>query len=503
MNKDSVFEKKIGTLLRWRKRRRFFFFLLWFLAFFLTLNSLALGIQKVIHFDRGRPYLYWVLTLVSFGMALGFHLLTPKNLLSDLIEMDSRLKLKDRLSTAFEYLQSGRKSPFREKLLSDAGRVLEELPRKKLYPLRFSWAYVLIPSLTLFLSALILFDFSPLKPTGEKTKERLARVGQAIEKFSKEKIGETSGMIDQSLGEPYRQLEEIAKDLQNQSLNQEKLLLALGEMKKEALAERLRLTRKLEKELNGDGSPGPGDPFSRPKEQTTTENLEKMTEQLKDLFDGSLPESITKEISRIGEKLELEKFLDKTINLALSSGPAGEERSFLSKGEKGHNEEGESREKSGKYPSGEARSPLALEKEQARVPMTPKAGQGLEDDRKTGKRPPSREDNEGFTAGSSKGTGERLLPFELKGGKGPSFREGQDPSRTEPGSSFQVRALPLLGKTKDGREEFLPEIPASYRREMEAALLKEKIPPEYREYIKHYFLSIRQEKGKKQDDRNQ
>ena len=95
-------------------------------------------------------------------------------------------------------------------------------------------------------------------------------MGLAIERFSKEKIRETGGLNDQSLGEPYRQLEEIAKDLQNQSLKQEKLLLALGEMKKEALAERLRLTRKLEKELYADSSPGPGNPFSLPKEMTTT-----------------------------------------------------------------------------------------------------------------------------------------------------------------------------------------------------------------------------------------
>ena len=103
MNSDSVFEKRIGTLLRWRKRRRLFFFLVWFLAFFLILNTLALGFQKVFHFDWDPLYLYLVLTLVSFGMALGFHLLTKKNLLADLIEIDSRLKLKDRLSTAFEY----------------------------------------------------------------------------------------------------------------------------------------------------------------------------------------------------------------------------------------------------------------------------------------------------------------------------------------------------------------------------------------------------------------
>ena len=252
--------------------------------------------------------------------------------------------------------------------MADAGKVLEGLPRNKLYPLGFSPAYVLIPLFAFILLGLCLFDFSSLNPAGEKTRERLARAGKAIERFSKEKIRETIGLNDPSLGEPYRQLEEIAKDLQNQSLKPEKLLLTLGEMKKEALAERLRLTRKLEKELNGDGTPGPANPFSLPKELTTTKDLEKLTEQLKDLFEGSLPESIGKDIARIGEKLELEQFLDKTINQAIPSEPTGDERSLLSKREKGYTGEGETREKSGKQPSGETRSFLALEKEQTRLP---------------------------------------------------------------------------------------------------------------------------------------
>lgn len=496
MNGDSVFEEWIGTLLRWRKRRRLFSLMAWFLALSLILNTFAFGFQKVFHFARGNIYLYLILTLVSFGMALGIHLLTKKKFLTDLIEIDSRLKLKDRLSTAFEYRPSERKTRFREGLLADAGRVLEGLPKNKLYPLGFSAAYVLIPSFAFILLGLSLFDFSALKPTEEKTQERLARAGRAIERFSKEKIPETIGLNDQSLGEPYRQLEEIAKDLQNQSLKPEKLLLTLGEMKKEALAERLRLTRKLEKELNGDGTPGSDNPSTFPKELTTTKDLEKLTEQLKDLFEGSLPESIAKDIARINEKLELEQFLDKTINQAIPSDPTGDGRSLLSKREKGYAGEGETR------PSGEAGSFLALEKEQTKIPPPPTAGRGSEEERKAGKRPQGREDGDGFTAGTTKGTGERLIPSELKGRKGPSIKEGGGPSDAEPGSSFQVRSLPLFGRTKNGREEIPQEIPASYRREMEAVLLKENIPREYKEYIKYYFLSIRQEKGKMQDDKN-
>lgn len=474
-----------------------------FLALSLILNAVALGIQKIFFSLRVGPSLYLVLTLLSFGLSLLFHLLTRKDFLSELIAIDSQLQLKDRLSTAFEYRQSERQSRFKEGLLADAGRVLEGLPKNKLYPLGFSAAYILIPLFAVILLGLSLFDFSPLKPERGKSQERLARAGKAMERFSQEKIRETIGLNDPSLGDPYRQLEEIAKDIQNQSLKPEKLLLTLGEMKKEALAERLRLTRKLEKELNADGTPGQDHPFTLPKELSTTKDLEKLTEQLKDHFEGGIPDSMAKDISRIGEKLDLEQFLDQTINQAVPSEPTGDERSLLSKQGKGYSGEEAGRGKSGNQPSGETRSFLTLEKEQTKLPGPPTAGQGPEDGRKAGKRPQEREEADGFTAGTTKGTGERLLPSELKGGKGPSFKEGGGPSGPESGASFQVRALPLFGNTKNGREEIPPEIPASYRREMEAALLKEKIPQEYREYIKHYFLSIRQEKGKKQDDKNQ
>jgi hypothetical protein len=499
MKKESVFEQKIGLLLKWRKRRRLFSFLVWFFTFSLILNAVFLGFQKIYNFFGKTISITLVLTLISLGLALLRQLMTRKDFLSELIQIDSRLQLKERLSTAFEYRPSGKKSRFQEQLLNDAGEVLDRLTKKRLYPLGFSMAFVLIPLFAFILLGLQYVDFSSPPPQGEKTRDKLSQIGLAIERFSKAKIQEISEKNDRSPGEPYRQLEEIAEDLQNQSLKQEKLLLALGEMKKEALAERLHLTRKLEKELNGGGSPGAANPFSLPQEFPTSKDLEKAAEQLKDLFNGHLPESIAKDISRIGEKLELEQFLEKTINLTIAPGPAGEERSFLSKREKGYGEGGERREKMEKSPGGENRSPLALEKEQAGPAMTPRTGQGLED----GRKPEGREVDEGFTAGSSKGTGERLLPSEFKRGKGPSVKEGEGSSGQETGSSFQARALPLFGKTKNGREEILPEIPGSHGRGMEGVLLKEKIPQEYKEYIKHYFLSIRQERGKRQDDRNQ
>ncbi len=311
-------------------------------------------------------------------------------------------------------------------------------------------------------------------------------------------------MNDQSLGEPYRQLEEIAKDLQSQSLKPEKLLLTLGEMKKEALAERLRLTRKLEKELNADSSPGPANPFTLPKELTTTKDLEKLTEQLKDLFEGGLPESIAKDISRIGEKLDLEQFLDKTINQAIPSEPTGDERSLLSKRGKGNSGEGETQ---GKIRKTTFRRGQVLSCPGKGTDQAPHASHGRDKGRrKNGRRvndpragrttmasQPERQRERGKGSCPLNSRGERVPPS--KKGRGLQARNRDPLSRYEPYPFLEIRKM--AGR-KSRRISPLP-IEEKWKR----LYLKKRFPRSTGNTIKHYFLSIRQEKGKKQDDKNQ
>jgi hypothetical protein len=502
VNLDSNFENSINTLLVWRKRRRLLSFLIRTLTFSLILNALALGFQKMGYVGWNGVWIYFILIVPSLGFALVLQHLTSKNLLSDLIEIDSRLLFKDRLSTAYEYRQSGKKTLLKEKLFADAGRALGGLSKNKLFPIGFSSSYILIPLASFFIFSLLLFDWSLPQSQGETTPEKLAWIGKEMEKFSKEKIVETKALEDRSLGEPYLKLEELAKELQNQSLKREKLLLALGELKQAAEAERLRITRKLEQDLNAGPTPGNAGAFSLSKEITTPKDVEKLAERLKDLFDGTLPDSLAKDLSRLRQKLQLEQFLESTEDQAASPGPAGEERFLLSKREKVFTGENAQRENSGKIPSLDTKPSFSKGKDQTKIFGPPESEPGKGEKPQDGKGTQDREDDRPFTAGRGRGTGEKVLPFEFKGGKGDSVKERGAPSSTESESAFQVRTLPRFGKPKEDREGIVPQIPASYRQEMEAVLHKEKIPREYRDYIKNYFLSIRQEKGKKQNEKS-
>ncbi len=503
MNLVSDFENSLNTLLAWRKRRRFLSFLGLTLTFYLIVTALALGFQKIGYIGWVGVWIYLILVLPSLGMALILQRRTSKTIQSDLIEIDSRLRLKDRLSTAYEYRQSGRKTLLKENLFTDTGKALKGLSRNELFPIGFSPPYILIPLASIFILSLLIFDWSLPKPQVDKMSEKLAWIGKEMERFSKEKIFESKTMEDRSLGEPYRQLEELAKDLQNQSLKKEKLLLSLGEMKQAAQAERLRITRNLEKDLNTGSTPGNAAATPLSKEITSPKDVEKLAERLKDLFDGALPDSLEKDLSGIRQKLQLEQFLENTEDQARSPGPAGEERFLLSKREKAFSEKDTPLEKPGKIPSPDATPSFSGEKDKSKIfgPSEPKQGKG--DIPQDGKGSQGRKDDRPYVAGRGKGTGEKLLPYEFKRGAESSLKEKSAPSSTGSDSSFQVRTMPHFGKPKEGQDKILPQISASYRQEMEAVLHKEKIPQEYREYIKNYFLFIKQAKEKKQNDKSQ
>ena len=158
--------------------------------------------------------------------------------------------------------------------------------------------------------------------------------------------------------------------------------------------------------------------------------------------------------------------------------------------------EGESREKLEKQPSGETRSLLSPEKEQTLLPVSPKAGQGQEDGRKAGKKPQGREGDDSFTAGTTKGTGERYLPFELKGERGPPLKKGGALQVRNRAPLSRRAPYPLLEKRKmagrkSGRRSRLP-IEEKWKR----LYLKKKFPGNTGKPLKTIFYPSDRKKEK-------
>ncbi len=87
---------------------------------------------------------YFVPIGISLSAALFIGLVTRSNLLNVLIDIDRRLKLQDRLSTAYEYLKSKKKTEFADLLLNDAAAKLTQINNQQLVPARFSLLHLLV-----------------------------------------------------------------------------------------------------------------------------------------------------------------------------------------------------------------------------------------------------------------------------------------------------------------------------------------------------------------------
>ena len=77
---------------------------------------------------------YFVSSGISLSAALFIGLVTRSNLLNVLIDIDRRLKLQDRLSTAYEYLKFKKKTEFSDLLMNDAAAKLHQINRQQLMP---------------------------------------------------------------------------------------------------------------------------------------------------------------------------------------------------------------------------------------------------------------------------------------------------------------------------------------------------------------------------------
>jgi len=472
---------------------------IWSSALALIFNTIALGILKSGYFQWNGISIYPTLILFSFAVTLFYLVRKKKDFLSELIEIDSRFQLKDRLSTAFEYHQSNRNSRFLGKLMADAGVIFGRIPKNEVYRNRFSVPYIIISLCAVFITILLFVDFSRSVPEEDRSPKRLAQIRMRMEKFSKDNFHEAVKKDDQSQAALYRQLDEIARELKKQSLSEEKLLHALGKIKNDARAERERLTLKLHNGLGGSSTVGPSGEAALQKETKTPKDVDKMEDQLKELFDENLPQSLSKDISNIRENLQIEQFVNMTIDQTKSSAK-DRDKMFLLEKEENVPQDNRAEKKSDRPSSGNNLASVPTDKEGTKQSMTPPSGRGKGNDERGNERHQGQESDEVYTAGSGKGKGEKQSPNKIQSAKGRFYRDQKSSSGPEQKYNVHVRSLPVMGKTNAKEEELSPDRLSPYQDAVEAVLKKEEIPVEYRNTIKNYFLSIGLRKGKKQND---
>ena len=101
--------------------------------------------------------------VISIGMALFVSFLIAfvkrKNFLNILIDIDTRFKLQDRLSTAYEYYKFGKKTVFSDLHMQDAAAKLRQLSTQQLFPAKFSFLHLVLILLILINVALYSTDY--------------------------------------------------------------------------------------------------------------------------------------------------------------------------------------------------------------------------------------------------------------------------------------------------------------------------------------------------------
>ena len=474
MKADLVFETSISKLRRRIIRYWVEQVMLTTLLLALILNTIAISLHKLGVFEWEGYAVYPLLLLFSFACVLlhAFH--RKKSFQDALIDIEIRLDLKERLSTAHEYHQFGRTSLFMDRLTQEANTLLESLGGRKIVPGHLSRRHLLIPIFAMILILLISIDWSPR--TGEEDQastERLKQIGVQLERYAEQVHPETSDAVKESQKQFSEQMETVARAVQGGSMSRKKLLKLLDGLMNQSEMEKRRLIDKLNEELSlGDVSQTPALESLQMGEPTSVEITE-LKKDLEEMFDGEVPASISEDLSNLALQKEMTAFFEETVETL--GVPLKEER--LQDGGKS-------------LLSGRAEDRLISENA---FPEKDKPGSGSiprPNKRTNGDSEESddrlRDDEESiFTAGQEKAKGDKKAPYDIENLETSTLR---DKGVSDRGDRYNVyvRSLPAIGRA-ELREE---EIVRAYQKEFESVMRKEDIPWPYRETIKQYFLSI-------------
>jgi hypothetical protein len=441
----------------------------------LILNTIALGLHKLDIFQWEGQGIYPLLLLIAFALSL-LHIFLKKPGLKDvLIDTDIRLGLKERLSTAYEYYEVDSKSFFIDRLIEEANNLLDSLRGKQIIPRHFSALHLMVPIFSVIFILLLTIDFTPEASERERAAtERLKQIGVEMEKYAdrvrlkrpKAKQESQKGIIED--------MEAVARALEGESMTDRELLKSLEGLMNRSEQEKMRLTNRLKEELSlSDASNRPGLEALQRGEPTPAD-LARLKEELKELFDGDVPPSLSEDISTLAEHQEITDFFQETMDVV--SAPLKKEDQ-LGDGDKAllagrASEESVSSADSSPEKDEDLSQSVTRPKRKGGSPEEPKS-------------PPPDDAETFFTAGREKAKGEKQAPYDLESPNTPAIKDKGVSGRGDRYNSY-VRSLPAIGRAGLKEEEII----RAYQKELENVMRKEDIPLSYREYVKQYFLSI-------------
>lgn len=436
---------------------------------------------------------------IGVGAVLVFFLLTWRVRLpplTALVQADTTLKLKERLSTAYEYLQQHADNPFVPSLTADAARVAPRVDPRLVFPVRLPRRVWGIPMVLVAIGGFTLLNVSPLRLTNfgrdaiprevVREGERLERWGRRLEQLAQQERLDRSLILARHMQELGRRLQREGGEASHATERISTLSQYLQRMQQELQ----------ERALMGDASSMTA--------QDVLVSGKSVKQELRDILQllqhDALPRDMAtvaeQGVMRLGRRLGQNPELEQLVQ-SLRAGNVEAARRLLQDilQQQQASEELEHMERARRALEYSSRTIQRGESEDKQAQGTPRAGESPGGDGSYEFDPSMMSEDmpgmEDFAApGMEEGFG---VARQTREGPSRALRESTQPISqvlVKSGEGVMrlsyVRYLPLQNEARESLEQTV----VRYQHAAEEVLSQEHIPHVYREQIKQYFLAI-------------
>jgi hypothetical protein len=424
---------------------------------------------------------------ISLSAALLIGLVTRSNFLNILIEIDRRLNLQDRLSTAFEYLNFKTRTEFSELLMNDAAAKLHQIDSRQLVPARFSWLHLLL--IILLITNIFLYSsiFSPSDFNTTRLELRnIETAGKLLKNYTISRMDNKAVQKSKPQSVYLEKIEQLSNKLNDNSRPFEQRTAALDNFLKEVQGEQTRLANELGAKLDSAGIKDLPSFEIPDTANLSPSQLDKLKGLLNRTLNSRTPAAISQHIESLMELDGIEKLLSRIIDdlkdgrslIDDSNESAGNQKRMSQTTEALENSPDDPNKP---YPDGQfsdyGRS-TAGRGDQTGSGELQQSADDLQDEM-------GRSEGYSAAAGRAQSKKENTSSYELEKAPGAATQDNMTSSQAK-SYLIHIRALTDIGEARLREEEILQ----AYRKEVESILRKEDIPMNYREYIKNYFISI-------------
>jgi hypothetical protein len=482
VNSSAAFGCEMSRLKKGLGRRTLGRMILVGLVVFLALFAVATGIAKTGIWQPQRRELAVIgLFVFSVCFALIHTALKRRSFIDRLIEIDRRLGLHDRISTAYEYHRAGWASELSELLIADAAGTLSRLNHRQIFPRRPAVLSAVLVGLLALNAVLLSIDHlaTGARPATPHSQE-LAALRTSPQVYTDRQHRTSSAADNASQNDLSQKLQNVVERLNQTSMTADDMLQSLDSILNEVHAAQRRLAQELSQNLGAAGLEEMAVQAIREPYPDSLRELNRLQEMLGQLFDGEIPEDIQRNLEALKEHLGLEETLSQLIDELNTRRAEPSDSTEKLTGAAVASHDAESR-----HDRGSQLHSVQTLGEQASSGSGSGVSARSDAEADTDAQRDGGPDDVSISAGRQKGSDRKTAAYELQTAKGPALRD-QDRSTAGKNYRLLIRSSAAFNRAESDEQDII----RPYRQEVESILRKEDIPPNYREYIKNYFLAI-------------